>query len=195
VVIYVSITLKYIQLCSINFKVCSRRVATYALHIRSKCIYRDIITLVVAVFSDIIYRCCWGWGELKERQKFIIKCNLAPSQGEGILFMKKGNIIGIVNQQQYISSRISANKNNLIMIKFVILRSAPRLNLIEEVTDGNGWSPQGLGGEGPKPCQHRTRICKLLVHAENMLIFCKCLELTRVVIICKVVCGVVVLEF
>jgi hypothetical protein len=60
VVIYLSITLKYIQLCSMNLKGCLRRVAKYALQVRSKCIYRDIITLVVAVSSDIIDRCCWG---------------------------------------------------------------------------------------------------------------------------------------
>jgi hypothetical protein len=60
VVIYLSITLKYIQLCSMNFKLCSKRVAKYALQIRSKCIYGDIITLVVAVSSDIIDRYSWG---------------------------------------------------------------------------------------------------------------------------------------
>jgi hypothetical protein len=59
-VIYLSITVKYIQLFSMNFKDFSRREAKYALQIRSKCIYRDIITLVVAVSSDIMDGCCWG---------------------------------------------------------------------------------------------------------------------------------------
>jgi hypothetical protein len=102
---------------------------------------------------------------------------------------------GIVKKQQYISTRVSAKKIILWWLEFVILRSAPRYNLIQGVIQENGWSPQGLDGKGPKPLQCRTRLCSPLVYSTIMLKCYKCLVLTRMVIICKVVCGVVVLEF